>query len=382
MTPRDISATSGARAIPAADPGAGMRAHREAIVAAMQRVLDRGRYILGDECAAFEREFTDWLGGGHAVGVASGTDALMLALRGAGVGPGDEVITVSHTATATAAAIELAGGVPVFADIDLETYTMDPEAAARAVTPRTRVLLPVHLYGHMAPIEPLMALAQERGLALVEDAAQAHGAAWRGRRAGTFGACASFSFYPTKNLPALGDGGLVVTRDAAAADHVRRLREYGWRDRYVSDEPGFNSRLDELQAAILRVRITGLDADNARRRDIAAHYLKALSDAAVTLPVERPEHTHVYHQFVIRHPRRDALREQLRERGVGTLVHYPVAVHQQPAYRDRARRAGSLERTERAAAEVVSLPIHPELTDAEVTRVADAVREAAAEALK
>ena len=365
--------------IPPADPGAGMRARREALLAAMARVLEGGRYILGEEVAAFEREFAAWLGNGPCVGVASGTDAVMLALRACGIGPGDEVITVAHTAVATVAVVEMAGAIPVIVDIDPVTYTMNPDAAAAAVTRRTRALLPVHLYGHPAALAPLMALATRRSLKLVEDCAQAHGARWQDRRLGTFGDAASFSFYPTKNLPAMGDGGMVAVRDPEGARHVVALREYGWRERYVSHDTGLNSRLDELQAAVLRVRLVDLDADNARRAAIAAQYLDALAGAPVTLPIVRPGCVHAWHQFVIRHPKREALREGMRARGVGTLVHYPVAVHQQPAYAGRVRTPGSMTATERAAAEVVSLPIHPELSEADVARVAAALREAAAE---
>jgi len=366
--------------IPPADPGAGMRARRAEIVAAMERVLERGRYILGDEVAAFEREFAAWLGVAGTAGVASGTDAILLALRASGVGAGDEVVTVSHTAVGTVSAVELAGAIPVLADIDLESYALDPAAAATAISPRTRALMPVHLYGHPAALEPLLALAAKHGLLLIEDCAQAHGAAWRGERVGCFGAAAAFSFYPTKNLPALGDGGAVASRDPQVVERAASLRQYGWRERYVSDECGWNSRLDELQAAILRVRLAGLDADNARRRAIAAHYHAALADTPLALPVERAECHHAYHQFVVRHPRREAFRGRLLGHGVGSLVHYPVPVHLQPAYRGRVRVAGPMANTERAANEVVSLPIHPELTDAEVERVASAAAAAAREA--
>ncbi len=365
--------------IPAADPGAGMRARRAGIAAAMERVLAGGRYILGPEVEAFEREFAAWLGVAGAAGVASGTDAILIALRAAGVGPGDEVVTVSHTAVGTVSAVELAGATPVLVDVEPDTLTLDPAAAAAAITPRTRAIMPVHLYGHPAALAALVELAERHGLLLIEDCAQAHGAEWCGRRVGGFGAAAAYSFYPTKNLPALGDGGAVASQDAAVVERAKSLRQYGWRERYVSDEQGWNSRLDELQAAILRVRLEGLDDDNARRRAIAARYLEVLRDAPLSLPVTRADATHVFHQFVARHPRRDAFRERLLENGIGTLVHYPVPVHLQPAYRGRVRVAGAMAVTERAANEVVSLPIHPELTDAEVERVAAAAAAAARE---
>jgi len=368
--------------IPPADPAAGMRVRRAEIVAAVERVIENGRYILGPEVEEFEREFAAWLGLPAAAGVATGTDAITLALRAAGVTSGDEVITVSHTAVGTVSAIEALGAVPVLADVELDAFGLDAASAESVRSNRTRAVMPVHLYGQAARLELLVDLATRHDLLLIEDCAQAHGATWRGEKVGRFGRSAAFSFYPTKNLPALGDGGAVASRETAVIERVRSLRQYGWRERYVSDECGWNSRLDELQAAILRVRLAGLDADNARRRAIATHYRAALRDAPLTAPLERADCGHVWHQFVVRHPRRDAFREALKTRGVGTLVHYPVPVHLQPAYRGRIRTAASMANTERAAAEVVSLPIHPELTDAEVERVARAAGEAAREAAR
>jgi len=364
--------------IPSADPRAGVLARRAEIDAAIARVLDGGRYVLGPEVDAFEREFAAWLGARHVVGVASGTDALVLALRACGIGPGDEVITVGHTAVATVAAIELVGASPVLADVELETYALDPARVERALSPRTRALLPVHLYGHPAPLEALHAIAKRHGLRLIEDCAQAHGAMLAGVRVGTIGDAAAFSFYPTKNLGAIGDGGAVATGDGEIAERARCLREYGWRERYVSDVPGTNSRLDELQAAILRVGLRHLDRDNARRETIARVYDAGLADAGVTTPVTRPGCRHVYHQYVVRHPDRDALRAELHRRGVGTLVHYPVPVHLQPAYHGRLRIPGPLPRTEEAAATVLSLPMYPELGTSRAERVARTVRESAA----
>ena len=361
--------------IPAADPGAGVAARRDEIAAAIDRVLDGGHYILGPEVQAFEREFAAYLGVPHVVGVASGTDALVLALRARGIGAGDEVVTVGHTAVATVAAIELAGASAVLVDIEPPTCTLDPAAVEGALTPRTRALLPVHLYGHPAAMGALRALATRHGLALIEDCAQSHGATLDGRRTGSLGDAAAFSFYPTKNLGALGDGGAVATADAGVAERARRLREYGWRERYVSEVPGVNSRLDELQAAILRVKLRHLDEDNARRVALADLYAGALAETGVTLPVTRDNCRHVYHQFVIRHRGRDALREELRGRGIGTLIHYPVPVHLQPAYRGRLRAPGGLARSEEAAATVLSLPMYPELAPERARRVAAAVRE-------
>jgi dTDP-4-amino-4,6-dideoxygalactose transaminase len=307
------------------------------------------------------------------VGVNSGTDALHLALWACEIGPGDEVITVAHTAVATVAAIELVGATPVLVDIDPVTYTLDPDALAAAITPRTRAVIPVHLYGHPADLAAILPVAQAHGLAVIEDCAQAHGASYQGRRLGLWGDLACFSFYPTKNLGALGDGGAVVGRDPARMARVRLLREYGWtpQARYVSQVAGMNSRLDELQAAILRVKLRHLDAWNATRRARAAAYADLLPPT-VTRPVELPGCEHVYHLYVVRSPQRDALRAALTAAGIGTGIHYPVPVHRQPAYAAHAARA--LPHTEQAAAEILSLPMHPLLTVAEVARVADVVR--------
>jgi dTDP-3-amino-3,4,6-trideoxy-alpha-D-glucose transaminase len=365
-------------AIPLVDLHGQVAALRGEIDAAVARALDSGWYILGRETAAFEAEFAAYLAGADApapecVGVNSGTDALHLALWACEIGPGDEVITVAHTAVATVAAIELVGATPVLVDIDPVTYTLDPDALAAAITPRTRAVIPVHLYGHPADLAAILPVAQAHGLAVIEDCAQAHGASYQGRRLGLWGDLACFSFYPTKNLGALGDGGAVVGRDSARMARVRLLREYGWtpQARYVSQVAGMNSRLDELQAAILRVKLRHLDAWNATRRARAAAYADLLPPT-VTRPVELPGCEHVYHLYVVRSPQRDALRAALTAAGIGTGIHYPVPVHRQPAYAAHAARA--LPHTEQAAAEILSLPMHPLLTVAEVARVADVVR--------
>jgi dTDP-4-amino-4,6-dideoxygalactose transaminase len=364
--------------IPPADPRAGVIARRDEIDAAIRRTLEGGHYILGPEVEAFEREFADYLGVAHVVGVGSGTDALVLALRAAGVAAGDEVITVSHTAVATVAAIELAGAIPVLVDIESGTMTIDPAAVERAITPRTRALLPVHLYGHPAAILALRTIAQRHRLRLIEDCAQSHGATLGGIRTGALGDAAAFSFYPTKNLGALGDGGAVATADAGVAEAARCLREYGWRERYVSEVAGVNSRLDELQAAVLRVKLRHLEEDNARRVALAGIYRDELAGTALTLPVVREGCTHVYHQYAIRHRDRDALRAALRARGVGSLIHYPVPVHLQPAYRGRLRLPAPLEHSERTAATVLSLPMFPELGAERARRAAAMVRQSIA----
>ncbi len=360
--------------IPVANPLAQYLAHRAEVDEAIGRVLAGGRYILGPEVEAFEAEFAAYVGVRFGIGVASGTDALVLALRAAGVGPGDEVVTVSHTAVATVAAIELAGARPVLVDIEPDYYTLDPARLERAIGPRTRAVVPVHLYGQPADLGPILEVARRYGLRVVEDCAQAHGAVYRGRRVGAWGDLGAFSFYPTKNLGGFGDGGMVVTDDPELAGRVRLLREYGWAERYVSSVAGFNSRLDELQAAVLRVKLRHLEADNRRRAEIAARYDAGLAGTAVRPPKVRPGATHVYHLYVVRSGRREELRAFLARRGVGTAVHYPVPVHLQPAYRGRVRVAGSLAETERAAREVLSLPIYPELTDGEVATVIESIR--------
>ena len=350
--------------------------HAVEVEAAVRRVLDRGWYILGPEVEAFEAAFAAYHGVAHAVGVANGTDAIELAMRAAGIGPGDEVVTVAHTAVATVCAIERAGATPILVDIDPITYTMDPAAAQAAITPRTRALLPVHLYGHPANLPALIALADRHGLALIEDCAQAHGARLGGKLVGTFGALGAFSFYPTKNLGAYGDGGAIITDDAGLANRLRQLRNYGQLERGVHRERGVNSRLDEIQAAILAAKLPHLDAHNAMRRELAGWYREALAGLGVALPAEDGRGLdvfHAYHLFAVRHPERDRLRESLASRGIGTLVHYPVPVHRQPAYDDLGYAQGSLPVTERVAAEVVSLPLYVGLDREDVGVVADAI---------
>jgi dTDP-4-amino-4,6-dideoxygalactose transaminase len=341
--------------VPFLDLSRRVAALRPELDAAIAAVLDGGRFVLGEQVEGFESEFAAYCGAAHAVGVASGTDALAIALRAVGVRPGDEVVIPANTCAPTAAGVEAAGAVPVLADVDPDTWLLTAETAAAVVTPRTRALVPVHLYGLCADVDAL----RELGLPIVEDSAQAHGAELRGRRAGTLGDAAAFSFYPTKNLGALGDGGAVVTNDAAVAERARALRTYGERERYRSEEPGWNSRLDELQAALLRVQLPHLDAWTERRRAIAARY------------GGDPAPGHARHLYVVRRPDRDAFRARLAERGVETLVHYPRAVHEQPAYA-RFGHAGLAE-SERHVRECVSLPLYPELRDEEVDVVAEAL---------
>lgn len=357
-------------AVPFVDLQAAYRRVQPAIDAAVARVLASGWYILGHELEQFEQEFAAYQGQAHAVGVASGTDALLLALRAAGIGPGDEVITVAHTAVATVAAVELAGASPVFVDIDPLTYTLDPALLPGVLSPRTRAILPVHLYGQTADMKPILAFAREHGLLVIEDCAQAHGARYRGRLAGTMGDLAAFSFYPTKNLGALGDGGAVTTDRPDLAERLRLLRQYGWRERYISDIPGLNSRLDELQAAVLRVRLPLLDAENAARRKLAAVYQELLSGLPVRTPAVAAGNEAVYHLYVIETDRREALRAHLAGRRIGTGIHYPVPVHRQPAYARLGYGPGSLPITEAAAARILSLPMYPDLSPAAAARAA------------
>jgi dTDP-4-amino-4,6-dideoxygalactose transaminase len=364
--------------IPQTDPKAGYLAQRREIDAAIARVLEGGRYILGEEVAALERDFAAYIGVPHGVGVGSGTDALVLALRAIGVTPEDYVVTVAHTAVASVAAIELAGARPLLVDIDPATFTLDAAELDRVLASppgRIAAIIPVHLYGQPADLDAILALARRHGARVIEDCAQSHGARERDGRAGSRGDLAAFSFYPTKNLGALGDGGMVVTADAALAERVRALREYGWRQRYVSDIAGTNSRLDELQAAVLRVKLGRLDADNARRAALAAAYDRGLAGLVLGLPVRRPGASHVFHQYVVRSPARDALRDGLARRGIGTNIHYPVPVHLQPAYRGRlAIGPSGLGESERAAREVLSLPLYPQLGDGALAEVVAALR--------
>jgi dTDP-4-amino-4,6-dideoxygalactose transaminase len=350
----------------------------EVIRVAIERVAARGWFVLGPEVEAFEAAFAAYHGVTQAVGVANGTDAIELALRAAGLGTGDEVITVAHTAVATVSAIERTGAHPVLVDIDRSTFTIDPSAAAAAISPRTKALVPVHLYGYPCAMEPLLALAQRHHLFLLEDCAQAHGARWRGARVGTIGHAGAFSFYPTKNLGAWGDGGAVVTNDPVLAQRLRRLRNYGQTNRYHHAERGLNSRLDEVQAAILSTKLAHLDAHNRQRQELAATYRRHLH--GVRCPPEAREGIDpVYHLFVVRHPQRDCLSSALTRAGVGTLIHYPTPVHLQPAYAYLGHAPGSLPQTEQAARQVLSLPLYVGLTSAAVAAIAAAVARAAAE---
>ena len=365
--------------VPQANPGAGYRAQQGEIDAAVARALSSGWYILGAEGRAFEAEYAAWMGVSRAIGCANGTDALALALRGLGIGPGCAVATVAHTAVATVAAVEMVGATPVLIDIDPVHYTMDPAELAAVLAdppaglPPIKAVIPVHLYGQAADLPAIMAAAAQHGIPVIEDCSQAHGATLGGRKLGTFTAISCFSLYPTKNLGALGDGGVMATGDAALATRIAALRQYGWHQHYISDERGVNSRLDEIQAAILRVKLTRLDANNARRGAIAAAYDAALP-AGLAAPARRPGASHVFHQYVLRSADRAALQAGLRAQGIATGIHYPMPVHTQPAYAGRIALGPAVCRaSERASAEVFSLPMFPEMTDEQVGQVCAAV---------
>jgi len=351
-----------------ADPKANFLTHAAEIRAAIERVLASGQYILGPEVDLFEREFSAYQNGGYTIAVANGTEAIELALHAAGVKPGDFVATVANTVTATVSAIEQIGGKPVFVEIDPATMTMSPVALDAILASRSdiKAILPVHLYGQPADMPAIMAVASRTNIKVIEDCAQAHGAAIAGRKVGTFGDLAAFSFYPTKNLGALGDGGAVFTREESLAAQVRLLRQYGWRERYISETPGRNSRLDEMQAAILRVKLCYLETENETRRALAGKYLERLQETTLRLPKPTAGITHVFHQFTIRTSKREALRAFLHERGIACGVLYPVPVHRQPAFADTSL---MLPETERACAEVLNLPCHPAVTMADVDRV-------------
>ena len=347
---------------------------RHELQAAWQRVLDSGWYILGREVEAFEEEFAAYCGVPFCIGVGSGTEALHLALKACGVGPGDEVITVSHTFIATALAITWTGARPVFVDIDPETYTMDPRKTEQAVTSRTRAVIPVHLYGQCADMDPIMHLAHTHGLSVIEDAAQAHGATYKGRKAGSIGDMGCFSFYPSKNLGAYGDAGAVTTKNAELAARLRLLRNYGQTEKYCHPTIGYNSRLDELQASLLRAKLPYLNTWNAERRRLAGLYHSLISEH-VRSPFERADNEHVYHLYVITTPRRDGLQTSLRSRQIDTLIHYPIPIHRQRAFQHLGADRMHLPVTEQAAAKILSLPLYPGMTDEAVQIVGTAISE-------
>ncbi|MBU0492229.1 MAG: DegT/DnrJ/EryC1/StrS family aminotransferase [Chloroflexi bacterium] len=360
-------------AIPFVDLGAQYRAIQAEIDAAIQEVLASTAFVGGAQVRQFEAEFAEFCQVPYAIGVANGTDAIELALQACGVGPGDEVITVSHTFTATAEAIVNVGATPVFVDIHPQTYTMAVEGLEARITPRTKVIMPVHLYGHPADMDPIVALARRHGLRVIEDAAQAQGARYQGRRAGSLGDIACFSFYPGKNLGAYGDAGAVVTADPDLAQYVRRMHDHGRTEKYVHEHIGRNSRLDGLQAAILRVKLRHLDQWNDQRRDHAALYDELLPRLGISVPIPSNQVEPIYHLYVVRVPDREGLGAHLKAQGIATGIHYPLPLHLQPAYCHLGYREGDLPVTEAIAAEVLSLPMFPELTTDQIETVVGAV---------
>lgn len=333
---------------PFANPKASYLAHKEEIDQAISDVLWGGSYILGTQVKMFEESFAFYLGVKHAIGVASGTDALHIGMRALGIGKGDEVITVSHTAVATVAAIVMTGATPVLVDIEPQTFTINTDLIEKAITKKTKAILPVHIYGKPCDMDAIMAIAKKHSLYVVEDCAQAAGAVYKGKKVGSIGDIGCFSFYPTKNLGCFGDGGAITTNNSKVNKTLRLLREYGWEKRYVSKIHGFNSRLDEIQASILRVKLRYLDSDNNKRRKLAFKYDSRDVDS-------------VHHLYVVRVNRRDKCRKELLDKGFQTAVHYPVPIHKQPGYKNLVRVVGSMEHTNLAAKQVLSLPMFPEM---------------------
>jgi dTDP-4-amino-4,6-dideoxygalactose transaminase len=358
--------------IPQNNPLANYLRYQAEINEAVHRVLRSGRYILSEETSRFQEEFAAYIGTKYAVGTGSGTEAIHLILHALGIGPGDEVITVSNTAVATVAAIEMTGAKPVLIDIHPLSYTMNPDLLQENLTAQTKAVIPVHLYGQPSDLAPILAFAEKHHLYVLEDCAQSHGAQYRERKAGAWGHAAAFSFYPTKNLGCLGDGGAVTTNDGALYEKLLALRQYGWNKDRISQFPGLNSRLDELQAAILRVKLDRLEDNNRRRIDIARRYTDALASTRLILPDPTPDTVHVYHQYVVRCPKplsREALAEFLSHLSIQTGIHYPVPVHLQPAYLNRIGSPGSLPVTEEICGTILSLPMYPELSDEDIDHI-------------
>jgi dTDP-4-amino-4,6-dideoxygalactose transaminase len=355
-----------------ANPGAQFQAQRAEIEAAIGKVMLSNHYILGPELDALEKEFAAYIGIRDAIGVANGTDALELALRGLGIGEGDEVITVSHTAVATVAAIEAAGAIPVLVDVDPRFYTLDPSQLTSVITGKTKAVIAVHLYGQAADLSAIQSFCQQNDLELVEDVSQAHGARWEGQRLGGIGRVGCFSCYPTKNLGAIGDAGLVTTNDIELGKRIRMMREYGWEERHISSITGRNSRLDELQAAILRVKLRCLDEYNQKRRQLACFYSEQLKSTFLNLPQENSDQSeHVFHLYVVRTGYRDGLLKYLRGQDIYPGIHYPTPIHLQPAYSKRIRCSDSMEITENLSQTVLSLPLYPGL---ELSRASDVIK--------
>ena len=362
--------------IPFSDPSASYKSHKEEIDQAIKRVLDSGWYVLGNEVGNFEKEFATFHGSGFSsVGVANGTDAIALALRCLGIGNGEEVVTPSHTAVATVAGIEQAGCKPVFADIDPVSRCICPESIRSRISNRTRAIIPVHIFGQPCDMTKIMDLAKDRNLLIIEDCSQAHAAELEGKKVGTFGDLATYSCYPTKNLGGLGDGGMILCPDPVKAEKLRKLRQYGWDDSRESLIRGVNSRLDDLQAAVLRVKLKHLRADTEKRRSIAQMYDRALGNLALTLPHRNPESKHSMHLYVIECENRNGLMQHLRERGIGAGLHYPIPVHKHLTYAGRIRGESELPNTNDFYQHHLTIPLFPELDDESVFLIIESIQE-------
>jgi len=359
--------------VPLTSPVDGYLAHKREIDLAVKETLSSGDYILGQQVDQLESEFATYLGARSVISVSSGTDALALSLKALDIGPGDEVITVSHTAVAVVSAIEQVGAIPVLVDIERGFYTIDFHKVYEMTTPMTAAVIAVHLYGQSVDMESANKYLRATGIPVIEDCSQAHGASWMGQKLGTWGVVSAFSCYPTKNLGAFGDAGLICTQDESLGVRLRRLRQYGWVEKQRSLEPGVNSRMDELQAAILRVHLRTLEARNFRRQEIAARYLSSLSELPLTFQAIRPDSDHVYHLFVCECAVRDELQNFLTQNGIQTGIHYPFPIHQQPAFQGRLR-TSSLSHTEGVAKRLLSLPMFPEITDSQIDYVIETVR--------
>ena len=360
--------------ISCANPKAQYISYKEEIDSAIQRVLDSGWYVLGKEVSAFEKEFAQFNAVSHAIGVGSGTDALHIALRALDIGFGDEVITTAHTAVATASAIDLAGATSVFVDIEPDFFTIDPDLIEDAITSKTKAIIPVHIYGQPCDMDAIIEISQKHGLKVIEDCAQAHGAEYKGIRIGSIGDVGCFSFYPTKNLGGIGDGGALVTNNHQLAEKIKLIREYGWEERYISSKEGWNSRLDELQAAILQVKLKNLDKDNGSRQNNAKKYYELLNDLPLVLPKTRESCTHVFHLYVIKVENRNDLKSYLQNMGINTTIQYPVPVHQQKYFQNKCGKS-SLPVTEQAAINILSLPMYPELEEKEINKVSNSLKD-------
>ena len=356
-----------------ANPSEQFKSYQAEIEKAVNSVMRGDRYVLGIEVASLEQEFADYIGTTSAIGVANGTDAIELALRALNVGPGDEVITVSHTAVATVAAIEAAGAIPVLVDVEADFYTLNPIQLKEVITPKTKSVIAVHLYGQSADMDAITSFCHQHNIFLIEDASQAHGAKYKGQRLGSFGEIGCFSCYPTKNLGAIGDAGLITTSNNDLATKIRMLREYGWEDR-ISKYPGRNSRLDELQAAILRVKLKHLDTDNKKRCKLARYYSDKLSELPIQLPLIRAEAESVFHLFVVQVEHRQDLLATLKKEGIMAGIHYPLPVHLQPAYKGRVLTAKNMSNSEKLAQRIISLPIYPELSICDAKKIVSVLK--------